>query len=188
MVVKDSNGSTLYANPAFANLLGYRPDEVADFNLETLLHPHDLIEVRERTARMRGGHFEAYRAERRYRHRNGSFVWVTVHVSALRRDDAGRMTHYLVQIVDIDRQKAVQAALIETERRASFALTSAGQWVWDLDILGRRVWRSPQWKTALGYRDDELPDDPEPWRIVHADDRASVEAAFERVVTGKSEV
>ena len=76
----------------------------------------------------------------------------------------------------------------ETQERAGFALASAGQWVWELDIAKGKVWRSPQWKTTLGFAPDELADDDVPWQIVHPDDRAEIDAALQRVMTGRAEI
>jgi PAS domain S-box-containing protein len=188
MIIKDTSGNSVYANPTFTSMLGYGPDEAVDLSLEALVHPEDLPAVRDRLVWMRDGQFHPFRDERRYRHKNGSYLWVNVHAFPLRWDASGRLTHYLIQIVDIGNQKSVEAALAENERRTNFALASAGQWVWDLDIPRKKVWRSSQWKTALGYREDELSDDPEPWRIVHPDDRPAVDAAFQQVMTGQSEV
>lgn len=83
---------------------------------------------------------------------------------------------------------SVDGQIAEQERRASFALESAGQWVWELDIATRTVWRSDGWQRALGYDADERVDDGEPWGIVHPDDRDAASAMAERVIAGEAEV
>ncbi|GAB4068655.1 diguanylate cyclase [Ancylobacter sonchi] len=77
-----------------------------------------------------------------------------------------------------------QETLRQAVERSSFALESAGQWVWDYDIVENRVWRSQQWKRALGYAPDELADQDEPWRIVHPSDRKIAQAAMAPILAG----
>lgn len=83
---------------------------------------------------------------------------------------------------------SVGGQIAEQERRASFALESAGQWVWELDIATRTVWRSDGWQRALGYGAEERVDDGEPWGIVHPEDRDAAAAMAERVIAGEAEV
>lgn len=83
---------------------------------------------------------------------------------------------------------SVDGQIAEQEQRASFALESAGQWIWELDIATRTVWRSEGWQRALGFRADERVDDGEPWGIVHPDDRDAAAAMAERVIAGEAEM
>ena len=87
---------------------------------------------------------------------------------------------------EITEEWEAQHARQEIQQRATFALESAGQWVWELDVATNRVWRSPQYKAALGFRDDELADEDEAWRIVHPEDRAAL--ALDRLVVAGSDL
>ena len=87
---------------------------------------------------------------------------------------------------EITAEWEAQHAQQEIQQRATFALESAGQWVWELDVATNRVWRSPQYKAALGFRDDELADEDEAWRIVHPEDRAAL--ALDRLVVAGSDL
>ena len=87
---------------------------------------------------------------------------------------------------EITKEWEAQHARQEIQQRATFALESAGQWVWELDVATNRVWRSPQYKAALGFRDDELADEDEAWRIVHPEDRAAL--ALDRLVVAGSDL
>ena len=87
---------------------------------------------------------------------------------------------------DITEQWEARRTLEAVQQRLSIALENAGQWVWDWDIPANRVWRSPQYKTTLGYRDDEVDTEDEAWRIVHPDDRAGLR--LDRLLTGKTDL
>ncbi len=70
-------------------------------------------------------------------------------------------------------------ALRDSEARWQVAIESAGDGLWDWDILANRAYYSPQWKRMLGYEVAEIGDTLAEWeRRVHPDDLA---AATERV-------
>ena len=100
-------------------------------------------------------------------------------LAATRLDDGVSLA-----VTDVTAVVEVQEALRRAVERSSFALDSAGQWVWDYDIVADRVWRSQQWKRALGYAPNELADQDEPWRIVHPSDRKTVQAAMALIHAG----
>lgn len=92
---------------------------------------------------------------------------------------------YSITVRDVTEEQHALASLRESVERSSFALDSAGQWVWDFDIVANKVWRSPQWKRALGFEPDELADEDEPWRIVHPSDRRNVDNAMAGILRGE---
>lgn len=88
-------------------------------------------------------------------------------------------------IIDVSNQKRIEEKLSTVDERITFALESAGQWIWELDIASGRVWRSRGWKAILGFAEDDLPDENEAWSIVHPDDREMAKAAMQRVLDGE---
>lgn len=105
----------------------------------------------------------------------------TFQLSATRMDTGG----YSVAVQDVTARQAALKALAESAERSSFALDSAGQWVWDFDITANRVWRSQQWKRTLGFLPEELGDEDEPWRIVHPADRRNIDMAMRGIMKGE---
>jgi diguanylate cyclase (GGDEF)-like protein/PAS domain S-box-containing protein len=100
--------------------------------------------------------------------------------------EAGRTPSGLsLAIIDVSNQKKIEEKLSAVDERITFALESAGQWIWELDIASGRVWRSRGWKTILGFAEDELPDENIAWSIVHPDDRDMARAAMRRVLDGE---
>lgn len=65
--------------------------------------------------------------------------------------------------------------IADAETRWNFALASAGQGVWDLDLRRGCVRYSATWAKMLGYEEQELDGEPDHWlSLVHPDDRAAV--------------
>ena len=101
--------------------------------------------------------------------------------------DARRPTYFSVQAIDIDRQKQAEAALAESERRWNFALESAGQGVWEADILNNTVYYSPMWKRIRGIPVDEFVDSSaDAWlKRIHPDDRERIQDTIRRQNSGE---
>lgn len=105
-------------------------------------------------------------------------------------DPEGRPARLSVALTDITRRHQRRTNLARRERRIGFALESAGQWIWELDIRKGIVRRSSHWKTALGYGGDDVSaeDEHTAWAVVHPEDRPMVLQRYEQVLDGRSDV
>jgi diguanylate cyclase (GGDEF)-like protein/PAS domain S-box-containing protein len=95
-------------------------------------------------------------------------------------DAHGQCTNLIGTVHDITDMKRIEAQLRASEERLNFALETAGEGVWDWDIVHGTVFYSQRWKEILG-----LPigtrDDFELWSSrVHPDDAASLRAALQQ--------
>jgi PAS domain S-box-containing protein len=77
--------------------------------------------------------------------------------------------------------------LLETEFRWKAALAGAGHGVWDWNNLTGEVNYNTEWKSMLGYAEDEIKNEFSEWqRLVHPQDLARAEAAVADFVSGKT--
>jgi len=84
----------------------------------------------------------------------------------------------LARIRTLQSQKALTAALRESEERYARAARGANDGLWDWDLEKGEIYLSPRWKEMLGYRDDEIGHRPDEWLCrVHADDFPRWQAA-----------
>lgn len=89
---------------------------------------------------------------------------------------------FVRQMID-DRRRVADA-----ETRWNFALASAGQGVWDMDLRKGGTTYSATWVRMLGYDDGELDGDPDRWlTMIHPDDRAAVETADRAHLAGETQ-
>ena len=101
--------------------------------------------------------------------------------------DSGRPLYLVSQIEDIDARKQSEARIAEAETRWNFALASAGQGVWDLDMRKGGTTYSGTWVKMLGYADGELDGDPDRWlTMIHPDDRELVAEADRAHLAGET--
>jgi diguanylate cyclase (GGDEF)-like protein len=100
-------------------------------------------------------------------------------------NDLGEFAGISVAYTNITNLRRMAERLRETEQRTSYALESAGQWIWDLNIATMRVWRSPQYRVLLGLDPNGAESESVAWDIVHPDDKAHAIEAFEDAVSGR---
>lgn len=84
-------------------------------------------------------------------------------------------------------QRAVtESALRESDERWSFALEGSRDGVWDWNVKTNEVFFSKQWKTMLGFTDEELSNHLEEWSSrIHPDDLDAALDTVQRHVRGE---
>ncbi|MER8660817.1 PAS domain S-box protein [Mesorhizobium sp. M1148] len=174
-------------NPAFAAMLGYSKQEIEALTFFQITHPDDVQIGRETMDGMRAGTVNAFHFEKRYLRKDGTPVWAHLAGSVIRDEKSGRPLYLVSQIEDIDARKQSEARIAEAETRWNFALASAGQGVWDLDMRKGGTTYSATWVKMLGYADGELDGDPDRWlAMIHPDDRENVAEADRAHLEGRT--
>ncbi|MBZ0228220.1 MAG: PAS domain S-box protein [Bauldia sp.] len=185
----DTNGNWITANRSLTTMLGYSEAELRSLTFLDVTHPDDRVASADAAMRLFGGEVETTRFEKRYLRKDGAIVCALVATSAVRDKASGAALYLISQLEDITARKQAEAALAASGSRWNFALESARQGVWDVDLRTGKSFHSPMWKALLGYADDEIgEDDTGLWlELVHPDDRARVEEAEAAFIDGRSE-
>ena len=170
MVVSDMSGHAVYANQAFHAMFGHGPQ--SSLAVLDLVHPDDDGAAQQHLQRLMRGEAQQYRGEHRFRHADGLPLWVSVAASVLRDEAPDAPQYLIVQMTSIDRQKQAEAALAYSENRWNYALESAGQGVWDHDIVNDSMFYSRMWRIMRGIPpDEEVDGDEAKWLArIHPDD------------------
>ncbi|MDX8490353.1 PAS domain S-box protein [Mesorhizobium sp. VK22B] len=172
------DGRIVQTNPAFATMLGYSRAEIETLTFFQITHPDDQQLGRETMVALKEGKIDSFHFEKRYLKKDGTPVWAQLAGSVIREEETGRPLYLVSQIEDIDARKQAEARIAEAETRWNFALTSAGQGVWSLDMRKGGTTYSETWVRMLGYDDGELDGDPDRWlTMIHPDDRERVAEA-----------
>ncbi|WP_051617241.1 PocR ligand-binding domain-containing protein [Desulfonatronovibrio hydrogenovorans] len=88
----------------------------------------------------------------------------------------------------MERDRLIES-LKESEARWHFALEGPGDGVWDWNVQTNRIFYSRQWKTTLGYRDDEVGDTYHDWESrLHPDDVQMAVNELNRHLKGETPV
>jgi PAS domain S-box-containing protein len=113
---------------------------------------------------------EPYNLELELVRPDGSIRWINA-FGGDRCDRTGKRTGLLGTLQDITERKQTELALMESEARLRLSVHSANIGLWDWDLVADTVYFSPEWKSQIGYLDDELPNIFEEWqRRLHPDD------------------
>ncbi len=125
IVLSDSKGKILQANPVFRRMLGYSEDELqrmtfldltlAEDRQATLKNIVDLVDEKQ----------DFFRLEKRYNLKDGSLMWADVIVSAV-RDADGKFKYSFGIFKDITEKKRMETMLIQAEKMASIGQLAAG--------------------------------------------------------------
>lgn len=103
-------------NPGFCHMLGYEAEELLSAEELDLGHPDDLIPTEQAVADLLSGRQDTIALEKRYRHKDGHYVWVLATASVTRRTD-GTPEHIIAVFQDITERKRAEEALKEANRR-----------------------------------------------------------------------
>lgn len=104
------DGRITMANKRLCEIVGYSPQELACRTFVELTHPEDLVRERPYREALLSGEKDAYQLEKRYLHRDGRSVWVSVNVS-IKRDAAGKPIAFHKFIEDISVRKDFENGL-----------------------------------------------------------------------------
>lgn len=72
----DTSGTILYKSPSVVNVTGYTPEELVGKNAFSLMHPDDAAYVQSLFVRLVQQPGTTVSAQFRYRHKNGTWVWL----------------------------------------------------------------------------------------------------------------
>ncbi|HUG11119.1 MAG TPA: PAS domain S-box protein [Opitutaceae bacterium] len=176
------DGVIIFANRAFASLLGSGDKRAMDANLGDLLHPEDaaLMQAFTGVSPANGGKLEF---ESPLHGPDGSAKNFRWHCRAESGDDGDGA---FVQIVgdDITELRAAQEKLTESEQRHRLIVEGASDIVTMMDRDGVFTYQSPSIRHVLGYVEGELVGH-NVFEIVHPDDAKSIRWALSFITKGR---
>jgi len=105
-----TDGRWMRANQKLLKITGYSRDELMQLTLFGITHPHDMESTRELIRRLVAGEIQNYSTEKRYRRRDGHYVWVATSVSLV-SDAHCAPCYFIVAIEDISLRKRMEQEL-----------------------------------------------------------------------------
>jgi PAS domain S-box-containing protein len=139
-------------NPAMCRMSGYSEAELMTLHPLDLTHPEDLEESQRMAERLFKGEIPFYQIEKRYRKKNGEYMWATMTATIL-RDREGRPTYGVGMLEDITQRKRAEAEL----RLGSEIFANLEEGVCLVRVAdGVIVHANPKFEKMFGYDPDEL--------------------------------
>jgi len=116
-------GRWLRANHALCEMLGYSEDELLQRSITDVTHPDDIATDLDQLRRLVGREITNYHRTKRYLHKDGRVIWVSLAVSAVHNSD-GLPAYFIGQIQDVTLQREMQERNLEAQRLAGVAETA----------------------------------------------------------------
>jgi PAS domain S-box-containing protein len=123
MAFVSPEGRWLKANFALCEMLGYTEEELLRLGIADVTHPEDIATDLEQLRRLTAREVVNYNRIKRYRHKDGRDIWVSLAVSAI-HDAKGMPAYFIGQIQDVTLQKQMQERSMEAQRVAGVAETA----------------------------------------------------------------
>jgi two-component system cell cycle sensor histidine kinase/response regulator CckA len=101
------DGRFLLVNRCLCELLGYTSHELTSVDFMTISHPDEVEQDLEARARLIGGAMDRYTRDKRYRRKDGTYVWTALAVR-LHRQVGGEPHYFLTVIEDITERKRAE--------------------------------------------------------------------------------
>jgi diguanylate cyclase (GGDEF)-like protein/PAS domain S-box-containing protein len=155
IVMRGLDGKINMVNDAFLKMFGYDWEELRTMTAQQLVHPDDQAESNRDMRSLLDGTANAYVSERRYRHRNGSWVWVRVAVSLVDGDDGAPM-HFIGHIESLEAGRRAERDLAEERERLRTTLRAIGEAVITTDAISQITYVNAAAENLIGQRLDEI--------------------------------
>jgi PAS domain S-box-containing protein len=175
------NPDQLYMSREYKALFGYTDEEIpntAEWSLANIFPEDKALTMEAFQSHLKDG--TPYNVICRFKHKNGSTVWVRCRGKAIVNAE-GKPMRMLGAHNDLTTLMEAQQRLKGKEAVLDLLCTTALDGYWDWNIKTGEDFLSARWKNALGYEEDELPNTVETWmNLLHPDDLPKATEAVRR--------
>jgi diguanylate cyclase (GGDEF)-like protein/PAS domain S-box-containing protein len=146
-------GKWLKTNRALSRILGYSPKEFKEMTFHQIMFDDDLGKTLIKLNEVQTGALEGCELEQRYRHKNGSTVWISW--SASTAGNAGETgANFIFQLQDISEKKIAEAKLQhEASHDSLTGLPNRAHFMKRLDAALHRFRSEPKYRVSVLFID-----------------------------------
>src|ERR1039458_3242970 len=146
IITKGSRGQFVNVNRRFCEMVGYSAEELLQLTSHDITHPDDIATDTGQLEQINFGIIREFSREKRYRRKDGSFLWAKTFIAPLDPTEAKPPLRIGV-IVDITERKRA-----EEQMNLQFsALTAAANTIVITDRDGKIEWVNPAFTKFTGY-------------------------------------
>ncbi|XQU69939.1 diguanylate cyclase [Cupriavidus sp. H18C1] len=185
MALVSLDGRWQQVNRAMCELFRYSAAELGRIAFQDITHPDDLAADLAQLERLVAGEIDSYRMEKRYRRKDGDFIWTLLAVSLVRDEATGTPLHFIAQVEDIHEHKLAQQRLEALSRRTELAVEAGRVGIWEWDIAAGTLSWDRRMHALHGTEAADGAPDLDGWiAMVHADDVVRARHEMRQAVKG----
>lgn len=144
------DGKFQWINNAFTAILGYTLEDILNEEFSKITYPEDRHIGERELKKMISGEVSSANFEKRYLHKNGTIVWVSLVFSLIKSDN--NASFLITQIMDITDKKSAEHEL----RKLSLAVEQSPDMIIITDTDGNIEYANPKTVEITGYTFEEL--------------------------------
>ena len=148
MLIANLDGDWIYTNIALQTMLGYSAEEFRAMPPGGPSEPEEWNSSTGRWRRLLSGEVSSYDVERRYRHKDGSWIWTHVAVSMVKEE--GAEPYLIAQIESLQARRRAEEKLAEERERLRITLSSIDDAVVTTDAQMRITYVNAAAEAMLG--------------------------------------
>jgi len=155
MMMRDCSDRFIASNSVFENMLGYTESELSQLSNEDVTYDEDRRANLELIRELLEGRRQHFQIEKRYRHKDGTLLWVRNNV-ALIPGIADAAPFMFAVVEDITQRKQEESARRYSEERYRIVVETASDAVVNIDESSTIVFVNPATSRIFGYDASEL--------------------------------
>jgi len=186
MALVSLEGKWLKVNQAVCNITGYSEKELLKIDFQSITHPDDLEDDLNHAKELLQGKCDSYQIDKRYFHKSGKIIWITLNGSIIRNPDDGSPKFFIAQIQDISQRKLLEIENKKLLERLNFALRASEKGVWDWHIKENHLILDDQMYKLYGVKAANFQGTVEAWSTcILQDDKERTQKEIELALEGK---
>ncbi len=182
----DIANDTLYVSEQLNRIFAFEGDDLRSQEWNDRIHPDDYETYRTALRECFKGQKDHLHHEYRIRNKLGQYRCIKDRATTIRNRE-GRTIRLVGSVFDITDQKAMQAALEESEERYALAIQSVGVGIYDWDIANDKIYYSPSIYEALVLTPELLSTAADWIKRIHPDDQELFRKALVDHFAGRTE-
>jgi PAS domain S-box-containing protein len=155
ITMRDRSGRFIAANSVFQKMLGYTEPELSQLSFLDVTYDEDHAANLELIRELLEGKRQHFQLEKRYRHKNGTLIWVRNNVTLV-PGMSDREPFLFAVVEDITQHKLEESARRDSEARYRVVVETASDAVVSMDEDGAILLANPATSRVFGYEPAEL--------------------------------